>query len=132
MNLKIGILGNHDGWLLLLQQIGVSHAVVTDSLLPEEFSVAVAGDNVNDRESEMLRQYLKLGGAVLCSAKIYARIRQTTTQVVNIEYLYPTRNSVFHSLGIIDVFARCQLDMECKRFENQSRWFSGSCWNAYK
>jgi hypothetical protein len=109
MNLTIGILGEQHGWNLLLQQIGVPYVAVTDSLLPDEFSVVVVSDNVNDRESEMLRQYITLGGAVLCSTKVYARIRQTTAQIVNIEYLYPTHDSVFHSLGIIDVSSRCQL-----------------------
>ncbi len=109
MNLKIGILGGHTGWHTLLQQIGVPHTIVRDSLLPDEFSVVVVSDMVDDRESEMLRQYLALGGAVLCSVKVYARIRQITAQLGHIDYLYPTYNSVFHSLGIVDIYARCQL-----------------------
>jgi hypothetical protein len=109
MNLKIGILGGHAGWHILLQQIGVPHAIVTDSLLPEEFSAVVVSDMVDDRESEMLRQYLGLGGAVLCSVKVYARIRQITAQLAYIDYLYPGPNSMFHSLGIVDIYARCQL-----------------------
>jgi hypothetical protein len=109
VNLKIGVLGEPAGWNLLLQQIGVSYKKVTDSLHPDEFSAVVASDNVDDRESEMLRQYLTLGGAVLCSVKVYARIRQSTAQIVNIDYLYPSHDSVFHSLGIIDIFAQCQL-----------------------
>ena len=109
MNLKIGILGGHIGWHNILQQIGVPHAIVADSLLPDDFSVVVVSDNVDDRESEMLRQYLSLGGAVLCSVKVYARIRQISAQLANIDYLYPAHNSVFHSLGIVDIYARCQL-----------------------
>jgi hypothetical protein len=109
MNLKIGILGGHTGWHNLLQQIGVPHAIIADSLLPDEFSAVVVSDTVDDRESEMLRQYLGLGGAVLCSVKVYARIRQITAQIANIEYLYPGPNSLFHSLGIVDIYARCQL-----------------------
>jgi len=109
MNLKIGILGGHTGWHILLQQIGVPHTDITDSLLPDEFSVAVVSDTIDDRESEMLRQYLALGGAVLCSVKAYARIRQITAQLGQIDYLYPGHNSVFHSLGIVDIYARCQL-----------------------
>ena len=97
------------GWHSLLQQIGMPHAIIADSLLPDEFSVAVVSDDVDDRESEMLRQYLWLGGAVLCSVKVYARIRQISAQLANIDYLYPAHNSVFHSLGIVDIYARCQL-----------------------
>jgi len=109
MNLRIGILGGHAGWHVLLQQIGVPHAVITDSLLPDEFSAVVVSDMVDDRESEMLRQYLVLGGAVLCSVKVYARIRQITAQLAHIDYLYPAHDSVFYSLGIVDIYARCQL-----------------------
>ena len=109
MNLKIGILGGQTGWHILLQQIGVPHAVITDSMLPEEYSVVVASDMVDDRESEMLRQYLWLGGAVLCSVNVYARIRQITAQLAHIDYLYPAPHSVFHSLGVVDIYARCQL-----------------------
>ena len=109
MNLKIGILGGHIGWHNILQQIGVPHAIVADSLLPDDFSVVVVSDNADDRESEMLRQYLSLGGAVLCSVKVYARIRQISAQLANIDYLYPAHNSMFHSLGIVDIYAQCQL-----------------------
>ncbi|RPI01168.1 MAG: hypothetical protein EHM64_16145 [Ignavibacteriae bacterium] len=109
MNLKIGILGGHGGWQLLLQQIGVPHAVVSGSMLPEEYSAVVVSDTVDDRESEMLRQYLGLGGAVLCSVKVYARIRQITAQRAFIDYLYPGQNSMFHSLGIVDIYAKCEL-----------------------
>ncbi len=109
MHLKIGILGRENGWKLLLQQIGVSHVVVTNTLLPDEFSVAVASDDINDRESEMLRQYLALGGAVLCSAKVHARIRQKTALSMNVDYFYPADDSIFRSVGIIDVHTKCQL-----------------------
>jgi hypothetical protein len=109
MNMKIGILGGQAGWHILLQQIGVPHAVITDSLLPDEFAVAVMSDTVDDRESEMLRQYLALGGAVLCSVKVYARIRQITAQIGHVDYLYPGHSSVFQSLSIVDIYARCEL-----------------------
>ena len=124
MNLKVGILGGHAGWHILLQQIGVPHSVITDSLLPDEFCVAVASDTVDDRESEMLRQYLALGGAVLCSVKVYARIRQITAQIGHVDYLYPGHNSVFHSLGIVDVYARCQLAWNANELKTNRGSFS--------
>ena len=69
MHLKIGIMGRQEGWKLLFQQIGIPAASVSNTLLPEEFSVVAASDDINDRESEMLRQYLALGGALLCSTR---------------------------------------------------------------
>ena len=109
MNLKIGILGGRAGWHILLEQIGVPHALITDSLLPDEFSAVVVSDTADDRESEMLRQYLALGGAVLCSVQVFARIRQITAQIGTIDYIYPGQKSVFHSVGILDIYNRCEL-----------------------
>ena len=100
MHLKIGILGEQDGWKLLLQQIGIPHVVITNTLLPDEFSAAVVSDDINDRESEMLRQYLTLGGAVLCSAKVYARIRQTTVQLMNVNYFFSNRETKSITIGV--------------------------------
>ncbi|MBN1399043.1 MAG: polysaccharide deacetylase family protein [Bacteroidetes bacterium] len=109
MHLKIGIMGRQDGWKLLLQQIGIPGVAVTNTLLPEEFSAVAASDDINDRESEMLRQYLALGGALLCSTKVHARIRQKTVQSVNVDYFYPPESSIFRSVGIIDIHAKCKL-----------------------
>jgi hypothetical protein len=109
VHLKIGILGEQVGWKYLLQQIGIPHIGVTNTLLPDEFSAVVVSDTINDRESEMLRQYLALGGAVLCSVKVYARIRQTTAQSAYVNYLSPTNDSPLRSIGIIDVQTQCQL-----------------------
>ena len=124
MNIKIGILRGHAGWSLLLQQIGIPHAIITDSLLPDEFSVVVVSDTVDDRESEMLRQYLALGGAVLCSVKVYARIRQITAQIGYIDYLVPGQQSAFHSIGIVDIYARCQLAWNANELKTNRGSFS--------
>jgi hypothetical protein len=109
MQIRIGIVGRCDGWKQLLTQEGVPWSIVTDSFFSLDFSVVVASDDVNDREAEMLRRYLILGGSVLCSAKVYERIRQSTSQLVHIDYLFPGPESIFGSLGIIDVRASCQL-----------------------
>jgi hypothetical protein len=109
MHIRIGILGEYHGWKTLLQQIGIPHTVVENTLLPQEFSAVVVSDTINDRESEMLRQYLALGGAVLCTTNMYARLRNTTAQLMDVEYLYPAPQSSFRSVGIIDVHSRCQL-----------------------
>lgn len=109
MQLKIGIVGRSDGWKQLLLQEGVPWSIVTDSFFSLDFSAVVASDDVNDREAEMLRRYLILGGSVLCSAKVYERIRQSTSQLVHIDYLVTGPKSAFGTLGIIDVRAVCQL-----------------------
>jgi hypothetical protein len=109
MQIKIGIVGRSDGWRQLLTQEGVPWAIVTDSFFSLDFSAVVASDDVNDREAEMLRRYLILGGSVLCSAKVYERIRQSTSQLVHIDYLVSGPNSAFGPLGIIDIRATCQL-----------------------
>ncbi len=109
MQIRIGIVGRSDGWRRLLTQEGVPWSIVTDSFFSLDFSVVVASDDVNDREAEMLRRYLILGGSVLCSAKVYERIRQSTSQLAHIDYLLPGPNSAFGAFGLIDIRATCQL-----------------------
>jgi hypothetical protein len=108
MNLKIGILGSANGWKLLLQQIGLPHNAVKDTLKLDEFSVVVASNNINKHESEMLRRYLTQGGAVLCSIKVYSSIRPMEIRSMNVDF-FSARDSVFNSVGIIDIAARCWL-----------------------
>lgn len=109
MNLKIGIVGNPESWERLLEQEGVSHSRVTDSLVPDQFSAAVADDDVHDYDLTMLRNYLSLGGGVLCSAKVYAEIRQTTYNQESIRYLLSDPTSVFGSVGLVDIQSRCRV-----------------------
>lgn len=125
MNMRVGILGDTRGWELLLQQEGIPHDRVREALTAENYSVLVAGDEVDDRESEMLRQFLGLGGAVLCSSRVYARIRQSTYEHEYVQYILPDRESLFSGVGLIDVHQRCQLAWNANELRTDSGSYSG-------
>ncbi len=124
MNVNIGILGDPRGWQLLLEQEGVPFSGVSEGLTPENYSVLVAGDDVDDRESEMLRQYLSLGGSVLCSSKIYAQIRRSTYEREQVKYILPGEGSLFADVGLIDVRGRCKLAWNANELKTDGGIFS--------
>jgi hypothetical protein len=109
MKLNIGIVGKSERWESLLEQEGVPYARVTDVLLPEQFSAVVAGDDVHDYDLTIMRNYLSKGGGVLCSAKVYAEIRQTTYNSEFIRYLYSDPSSHFFNVGLVDIQSRCRV-----------------------
>jgi hypothetical protein len=103
MRICIGILGEPSGWRLLLEQEGVPHERAHGHLTPERYSVVVVNDSADDREIEMVRQYLGLGGGVLCSAKVYAEIRGTTSGRKPLAYVLADRESIFRGTGLADL-----------------------------
>ncbi len=109
MKLNIGIVGHPEGWESLLAQEGVPFARVTDDVTPDCHSAVVAGDDVHDRDLTLLRNYLSLGGGLLCSAKVYAELRQTTYNQEFIRYLLSDPTSHFSNVGLVDVQARCRV-----------------------
>ena len=109
MRIRIGILGDPSGWFLLLEQEGVPHQRIHGDLTPEHYSAVVVNDAADDREIEMVRQYLRLGGGVLCSAKVYAEIRGTTSGRRAIEYLLAEDDSLFAGTGIVDLRQRSRI-----------------------
>ena len=124
MNIKVGILGDARGWHLILGQEGIPYETVNGELTPENYSAVVASDDADDRECEMLRQYLQLGGSVLCSSTVYARIRQSTYQQTLIRYLLPDADSAFADVGLIDVRARCRLAWNANELKTDAGVYS--------
>ena len=124
MNIKVGILGDARGWHLILGQEGIPSEAVSSELTSENYSAIVAGDDADDRECEMLRQYLHLGGAVLCSSTVYARIRQSTYQQASIRYILPGEDSKFSEVGLIDVRTRCRLAWNANELKTDSGVYS--------
>ena len=109
MKLNIGIVGNPESWEPLLEQEGVPFGRVADTLLPEQFSAVVSDDDVHDHDLTMMRNYLSRGGGVLCSAKVYAEIRQTTYNQEFIRYLYSDPSSHYSNVGLVDIQSRCRV-----------------------
>ncbi len=103
MRICIGILGEPSGWRLLLEQEGVPHERANGDVTPERYSAVVVNETADDREIEMVRQYLRLGGGVLCSAKVYAEIRGTTSGRKPLAYVLAGKDSIFRGTGLADL-----------------------------
>ena len=107
MNLCVGIMGPPEGWQPILQQEGIAHARVAGSFSPDDYSVVVVGDVLGDQELEMLRQYLYEGGAVLSSVKTYTKLARTSCKTSFVSFFLDDENSIFDSVGLIDIFDTC-------------------------
>ncbi|MEK7749112.1 MAG: polysaccharide deacetylase family protein, partial [Bacteroidota bacterium] len=119
MQLNIGILGDSPGWRLLLQQEGVPFSHVGEEISGNHFSVVVIGDSVDEREAEGVRGYLKNGGAVLCSARIFAQLAGSQYANMNVRYLLPEPDSEFEDAGLIDIRQKCRVPMNANTLKNE-------------
>jgi hypothetical protein len=124
MKVNIGIVGNSERWEPLLEQEGVPYAKVTGTLDVEDFSAVVAGDDVHDHDLTIMRNYLSQGGGVLCSAKVYAEIRQTTYNQEFIKYMYSDSSSHFSNVGLVDIQSRCRVAWNANQLKNDHGSFS--------
>ena len=124
MRLNVGIVGNHERWESLLEQEGVPFSRVTDSLLPEQYSAVVASDDVHDHDLTMLRGYLSHGGGLLCSAKVYAGIRQTTYHQESVRYMFSDPSSHFPNVGLVDIQSRCRVAWNANQLRTERNSFS--------
>jgi hypothetical protein len=123
MKLNVGIVGKSSQWEFLLAQEGVPYSNVTGSLLPEDYSAVVASDDVHDHDLAMMREYLSRGGAVLCSAKVYAEIRQTTYNHEFIRYIFSDPSSPFSDVGLIDIQSRCRIAWNVNQLRTERNAF---------
>ena len=104
MILRTGILGESDGWKAILQQEGVPHATVQGGeASADAFAVLVINDAADDRELGLARQFLRGGGSLLCSAKMFATIKSTTYDRKRIEHVHGGEESLFAAAGLVDI-----------------------------
>ena len=116
MELEVGILAPANGtkrslagWALLLDQEGVPYRVISDVGSPEEHSVIIVGARYEKRHVESLRSYLRGGGAVLSTARLYAELRGVTSSRRFVRYILPEEGSQFASLGVLDIDGFCEI-----------------------
>ena len=124
MNLNVGIVGHSRTWEALLEQEGVPNAPVTGSAVPDDFSAIVSGDEVHDHDLTIMRDYLFKGGAVLCSAKVYAEIRQTTYNQEFIRFLVSESTSPFANAGLVDIQSRGRISWNANQLKTDRNTFS--------
>lgn len=66
MRLKMGLLEDSPPWLLFMRQLGASfERLENSSVEPGNYSVIIVNRPPNSSESDMLREYVRSGGAVL-------------------------------------------------------------------
>ncbi|MEA2103241.1 MAG: DUF2334 domain-containing protein [Candidatus Cloacimonadota bacterium] len=102
MKLKIGVIGKEKGWKIILQQEGIFYDIITDfsTIKIDEYSVLIICKKLDNEEKKVVNNYIKSGGSVLIDSysqfEPYKKIRR--------KYLISERNSIFSSIGIVDVF----------------------------
>jgi hypothetical protein len=109
MRIHIGILDRKPGWQLLLTQEGIPHSVVQT---PEEAagcSVMVAGDECPASMIDVLKDFLRRGGGVLCSGMLFEKLSGTPTAKKFIRWLLPEPDSQFLEAGMTDIFLNSQI-----------------------
>lgn len=121
--MNVGIVGNPESWEPLLEQEGVPYSKVSGALSLDQFSAVVAGDDVHDHDLMMMRNYLSLGGGLLCSAKVYAGLRQTTYNQESIRYLLSDPSSHFSNVGLVDIQARCRVAWNANQLRSDRNTF---------
>jgi hypothetical protein len=124
MKLNVGIVGNSKHWEAFLRQEGVPFASVTGTAMPDDYSAIVSGDDVHDHDLTVLRDYLFKGGAVLCSGKVYAEIRQTTYDREFIKYVFSDASSPFANAGLVDVQSRTRIAWNANQLRTDRNSFS--------
>ncbi len=131
LRLIVGIIGNPEPWQSLLGQEGVPCELAQEPLTPDSYSAVVAGDEVHDHELTLLRNYLSRGGGLLCSAKVYAELRQTTYNQEFIRYLLSDPTSHFSNVGLIDVMSRCRIAWNANQIRTDRDSFAvhSGLWN---
>ncbi len=124
MNLNVGIVGNSRHWEAILEQEGVPYCQVTGSAVPDQYSAIVSSDEVHDNDLTVLRNYLSKGGAVLCSGKVYAEIRQTTYGREFIRHMISDSSSPFANVGLVDVQSRSRIAWNANQLKTDRNFFS--------
>ncbi|MBI4427619.1 MAG: polysaccharide deacetylase family protein [Ignavibacteriales bacterium] len=119
MQLNVGILGESPGWRSLLQQEGVPYSPVGEEIPSDRYSVVAVGSSIDERDAEGLRAFAKNGGAVLCSAKIYAQLADTNYAHFFVRYLFPETDSAFDQVGLIDVHRKCRVPLNANALRNE-------------
>ena len=111
MNICVGILGEDArGWLELLAQIGVPCREAQGRLAPDFWSVVVVADDAGETMLASAREYLKEGGALLCSGSVHARLTGAAGDERSVGYLLQDGESgLFPGIGIVDLYATCRV-----------------------
>ncbi len=106
MDLKIGIIGLKPGWKIILDQQGLNYEAVelNKKLSPNQYSVLIVDDHKTTKNN--ILHYLEMGGSILFSSKAYAQVFDKKIRSVRKKYLLSDQESMFSSIGLIDISNR--------------------------
>ncbi len=109
-NLKVGFYGkNLQGWYILLEQIGIPFSIIDDTSDISKYIVIIISDDFNEHGVEGIKEYLKKGGAVLCSAKFFDKLSGQKSKKVYAKYLFEAKDSMFTGIGLVDIYSEIYL-----------------------
>ncbi|HYQ86036.1 MAG TPA: hypothetical protein VES59_02215 [Bacteroidota bacterium] len=109
MRIRIGILGNGDGWETLLRQEGIPHAPFSQEESPGDFSAIVASGALDRSSLERLRSFLAGGGGVLCSGRVFGQLSECATEKMFIRYVSGDGEGKFFGPGLVDILSVCEV-----------------------
>jgi hypothetical protein len=107
MRLCVGVTGDRGGWKQILRQEGIPFDEISDKDDPGSYSCIVAGNGTSTDLLNRLSDYVKGGGALVCSGEMFSRMTGTSGTPQFIRYLLPEAHSPFASAGLIDIDSDC-------------------------
>jgi peptidoglycan/xylan/chitin deacetylase (PgdA/CDA1 family) len=119
MHLRVGIVGDSNGWQQILRQEGVPFSQIGEEISADQFSVIAIAESIDEREAEAVKKYLREGGAILCSAQVYAQLAGTNYAHFYVRYLYSEQDSQFEGVGLIDVHQKCRVALNANSLRNE-------------
>ena len=106
----IGLFGRKTaGWEMLLRQEGVPYSVCPENISNNDLSAVIIADDADEKYDPDIKNYLKKGGGILCSAEIFNRLTGEPVTREYIKYLLPEKDSPFVGIWLIDVKKKCAL-----------------------
>jgi hypothetical protein len=107
MKIKLGLLSSDPGWEILLEQEGVCFEIIDANSLVEhqaQYSLLIIHSNSVFGDPELISGYIKNGGTVLFEISSFTRVFKRKLYRKNIKHIYPSGDSQFSDLGVIDFF----------------------------
>jgi peptidoglycan/xylan/chitin deacetylase (PgdA/CDA1 family) len=118
MRVQVGLVGDSPGWRSLLHQEGVSFSVlsVPDQFRNDQFSVLVVYSRLSVEWCDVVKKFVRQGGALIVVAEHFTHMFGKRGNRRSIRYLIPQPSSLFHGVGIADIFRSGVV-------VNEAQWF---------
>jgi hypothetical protein len=125
MRIRVGVLGNEEGWETLLRQEGIPHAPATRAESPAEFSAIVASGTLDRPSLDVARGFLAAGGGVLCSGSVFRQLSGRATEKVFVRYVAGDRESELFEPSLVDICSMCEIPPNPNALRSDRGVFTG-------